>query len=63
MGTQADKKFLHELYQKYYAGAETIVMPVVSDSGKGRCVVCGYLRKLGQRGHAKGKCKKCRKRA
>lgn len=38
-----------------------VEMPITSDHGKGRCLKCGFKRKLGQRGHAKGLCKKCRK--
>jgi len=44
------------------AQAQTVQMPLVNTEGKGRCVSCGYHRKLGQRGKAKGKCKACRKK-
>ena len=56
-----DRQFISGLYQRYYAGKEKIEKPLLNANGKARCVVCGYLRLVGVNGHAKGKCKKCRK--
>jgi len=52
---------IHQLYQQYYGGREKVVMPLLNDQGKGKCVKCGRRRKLGVRGVGKGQCKKCRK--
>ena len=58
----SERQFVSSLYQKYYGGKEKIEMPVTClETGKGRCLICGFKRKLGTRGIAKGKCKKCRK--
>ena len=41
---------------------QEIIQPenVISVEGKGLCSICNKRRKLGQRGHGRGKCKKCK---
>jgi len=56
---KADKAFLHVLAENMTRKVKE--MPLTAEDGKGICIDCGKRRKLGQRGHARGKCKKCRK--
>ena len=51
-----DKEFLHSLWTKHY-GPDS-----VQQRERAICISCGKPRVLGQRGEAKDKCKKCRKK-
>ena len=53
MNTQ-DRAFLHGLIEKHY-------LTRVQQREREKCISCGKPRVLGQRGAAKGKCKKCRR--
>jgi len=54
MSTNAEKKFIHSLYERYYGENKV-------KQNRNLCIRCGLPRVLGKRGDGKGKCKKCRK--
>jgi hypothetical protein len=54
MGSKEDKKFLHDLHEKYYGNRKQM-------KPRERCIRCGQVRVLGKRRPGKGLCKKCRK--
>ena len=61
MSTTADKKFLHELHEKYY-GSGTKVKDLILDAmGKAECMGCGKRKKLRKIGKNKGRCARCKK--
>ena len=50
-GTLTDRKFLHEMCQKFYANKKE----------RSLCLGCGKKRLLGKRGQAKIYCRRCRR--
>lgn len=55
MKASSDREFLHSLYLEGYGPQK------VQQKEREVCIHCGLPRVLGQRGSARGKCKKCRK--
>lgn len=66
-----EKKFVSDLYKKYYSNEPKINFDwdkrerpseiIVSVMGKAICLKCNKKRKVGKRGKNRGVCRKCRR--